>query len=358
MTVAGERRPGSRIPDEVVAVNFTSGSTGSRRAVAVTLGNLLALFACRDLDVPVRGRLAAGSFATPTYDGWWFDTWRTVSAGGTVVCLPNVNEDVFAWPELVEEYGIDRLLLPAAVIATLLDVVPEAIAGIPWVFSGGEQFQVSTYQRARHAGLTNGFVNLYGPTEATFATHRYLLPDHVTGAAIPIGKPLDGCVQRLRELRERDSYELVVEGPFVCLGYLDDGALADRFAADDRTPSYRTGDVVRVDDDRSLVFVGRLDSQIKVNGTRVDAAALENAVARLPGVSGCRVAQHERHTVAFARVAPGTPRDGPLRSRVESLVRSFSNAIAVAFVDRFPVRPGGKVDTATLMNHHFQISRV
>lgn len=355
VTVAGERRPRSRIPDEVVAVNFTSGSTGSRRAVAVTSGNLLTFFTCRDLDVPVRGQLTAGSFATPTYDGWWFDTWRTAAAGGTVVCLPNVNEDVFAWPELVEEYGIDRLLLPAAVIATLLDAVPEAIAGIPWVFSGGEQFQLSTCLLARRAGLSTRFVNVYGPTEATFATHRYVLPEHVTDAAIPIGSPLDGCVQRLLP-RHEDSHELVIEGPLVCLGYLERGAVTDRFT-DGHTPSYPTGDVVRLRDDKALVFAGRLDSQIKVNGFRIDAAALEHEVAGLPGVSGCRVAQHERHTVAFASVEAGTP-DEPLRSRVEALVRSFSNAIAVAFVDRFPVRPGGKVDTVALVDHYFRRTKV
>jgi acyl-coenzyme A synthetase/AMP-(fatty) acid ligase len=358
VSVADERLPVSRIPDEVVAVNFTSGSTGSRRAVAVTRGNLLALFTCRGLAVPARGGPTAGSFATPTYDGWWFDTWRTAFSGGTVVCLPNVNEDVFAWPELVEEYGMDRLLLPAAVVATLLEAVPEAVAGIPWVFSGGEQFQVSTCQRAREAGLANRFVNLYGPTEATFATHRYVLPDQPADGTVPIGSPLDGCVQRLRDLRGADSYELVVEGPFVCLGYLESGVLADRFGADGQPPSYPTGDVVRVDDDGHLVFAGRLDSQIKVNGTRVDAAALEHEVTRLPGVSGCRVAQHERHTVAFAAVERGTRADGPLRTRVETLVRHFSSAIAVAFVERFPVRPGGKVDTAALVDHHFRTTRV
>src|SRR4051794_9455914 len=85
------------LPEQVVAVNLTSGSTGSRKIVAVTRDNLAALFACRDLDVPGDGDLAAGSFATPTFDGWWFDTWWTVAAGGAVVCLPSVNEDIFTW---------------------------------------------------------------------------------------------------------------------------------------------------------------------------------------------------------------------------------------------------------------------
>lgn len=342
---------GNEVPDGVATVNFTSGSTGSRKAVAVTRDNILALCACRGLDVPVGHRLTAGSFATPAFDGWWFDTWRAVAAGGKVVCLPNVNEDVFEWPDLVAEHGIDRLLLPAAVIATLLDVLPESIAGIPWVFSGGEQFHVSTYRRAREAGLTNRFVNLYGPTEATFATHKYVLPEDFTGDAIPIGRPLDGCVHQLRDLD--GSTELVVEGPFVCLGYLERGALTTRF--DDR---YRTGDIVRTDDEGDLVFAGRVDSRIKVHGTRVDAAVLEQEVAGLPGVSACRVAQHEQHTIAFAQVEPGTPPEDEARARVESVVRRFSAAIAVELVDRFPVKPGGKVDTAALVNQHLSTTGV
>lgn len=366
-----------RIPAEVVAVNFTSGSTGNRRAVAVTAGNLLALFACRGLDVPARDGLTAGSFATPAFDGWWFDTWKTVAAGGTVVCLPNVNEDIFAWPELAKRYLVDRVLLPAAVVATLVEVAPQCLADIPWIFSGGEQFQAATYRQARAAGLTNRFVNLYGPTEATFATHKYDLPEELAGSAIPIGRVLDGCRQRLDELGDAHetgdgSRELVVRGPFVCLGYIEDGALARRFLADDGDrdrygdgdgdvlgsdapgagePTYRTGDRVRVDEDGNLVFAGRLDHQIKVNGIRVDVAALEERVADLTGVLDCRVVQSAPHTVAFARVDAGTAAADPaLRSRVEALVRTFSAAIGVELVDRFPVKSGGKVDTASLMN--------
>ena len=341
-----------RIPDEVVAVNFTSGSTGDRKAVGVTRGNLLALFACRDLDVPVTGTVTSGSFASPAYDGWWFDTWRTVSAVGTVVCLPSVNEDVFAWPELAEKYHIDRVLLPAAVIATIIEAAPACVAGIRWLFSGGEQFQVATYRQARRAGLTNRFVNLYGPTEATFATHRYELPESLTAATIPIGRALDGCHQTLRDLgeQETDSHELVVAGPFVCLGYLEKGTVARRFRSEDGQRSFRTGDVVRVDDDGNLVFAGRLDSRIKVNGMRVDAAALEHEVTGLPDVFDCRVVQNERHTVAFVRADAESSVDPAVRSRVESIVRGFSPAIEVRFVDRYPTKLGGKVDTVSLMN--------
>lgn len=340
---AGQELASGRIPAEVAAVNFTSGSTGSRKAVAVTRGNLLALFRCRDLDVPTDGRLAAGSFAAPVFDGWWFDTWRTVAEGGTVACLPGVNEDVFEWPEIAGKYQIDRLLLPAAVIAAIVESVPGCLAGIPWVFSGGEQFRASTWRQARRAGLANRFVNLYGPTEATFATHRYDLPRDLAAPDIPIGKPLAGCQQVLGASGEGGARELVVQGPFVCLGYLEDGVLTRRFRADGR-PSYRTGDLVRADDEGNMVFAGRLDSQIKVNGTRVDAAAVERQVTAVPGVRDCRVGQDPRRTVAFVRADSGAA-----RARAGAVVREFSPAISVQFVDRFPVKAGGKVDISCLL---------
>jgi non-ribosomal peptide synthetase component F len=348
-----ERLPLDRIPGAVVAVNFTSGSTGTRKAVGVTRANLLALFGCRDLDVPAAAGLTAGSFASPAFDGWWFDTWRTVSAGGTVVCLPKVNEDVFAWPELALKYRIDRVLLPAAVVATVVDAVPACLADIPWVFSGGEQFQVSTYRQARQAGLRNRFINLYGPTEATFATHGYALPENLAVDTIPIGKPLAGCQQSLREVDEGSAgrYELVVTGPFVCLGYLEEGFLARRFASDSGQARYSTGDLVRVDGGGNLVFAGRRDSQIKVNGVRIDAAAMESEVTRVPGVSGCLVVPSERGTVAF--VHTGGPSDSAVRSRIEAVVKEFSTAIAVRLVPRFPVKPGGKIDTAALLDQHY-----
>lgn len=349
---ATERLPADRLPADVVAVNFTSGSTGRRKAVAVTRGNLLALFGCRGLDVPTDGPTTAGGFAAPAFDGWWFDTWKAVAAGGRVVRLPHVNEDVFAWPELTERYRIDRVLLPAAVINTVVGAMPECLAGIPWIFSGGEQFHTATYRKARDAGLANRFVNLYGPTEATFATHRYDLPEEFAADAIPIGFPLDGCEQTLLPAGDSPDHlhHLVVSGPLVCAGYLDEGHLTDPFAVREGRTTYRTGDLVHQAPSGALVYAGRLDSQIKVNGARVDTPALQTAATGLPGVLDCRVAQDARGTVAFVQIAPDVHDEETVRARLEPLVRSFSDAIRLHLVHAFPTKAGGKIDFPSLMD--------
>jgi hypothetical protein len=70
-------------------------------------------------------------------------------------------------------------------------------------------------------------------------------------------------------------------------------------------------------------------------------------------VSGCRLVQGERGTVAFVQTDAAALSTCAVRSAVESVVQEFSPAVAVRLVPRFPVKSGGKVDTAALLNHHY-----
>lgn len=338
----------AHFPTGIAAVNFTSGSTGARKAVAVTAKNLLATWADPSLSTARVGH-ASASFAQPAFDGWWFDTWRTVTEGGTVVCLPGVNDDVFAWPDLARRYNIGRVLLPAAVLSTLLDAAPECLVGFPTIFSGGEAFGTTVVSRAAEAGLSGRFVNLYGPTEATFATHRYDVGQGDADGPIPIGRPLSSVQQLLRPLDDQpEHFELVVKGPTVCAGYLDDGRLTTRFLDQDGHPSYSTGDLVTVAPTGDLVFVGRRDRQVKVNGHRIDAGQLERHVLTVPGVSACRLLQRDHVTVAFVVLLDRQPHARTPTDDLLNVVRSYSAAIHVQLVDNLPLRGGGKVDEGAL----------
>lgn len=335
---------------DVVAVNFTSGSTGTRKAVAVTASNLLTTWTDPSLAAP-GDTVAAASFAQPAFDGWWFDTWRTVTGGGAVVCLPGVNDDIFAWPDLIDRYNIRRALLPAAVLSTLLDAAPDCLRGIQTIFSGGEAFGSTVMHRANEAGLHAQFVNLYGPTEATFATHRFDVESSTPQGPVPIGKPLSRTQQILRPVDEPEHFELIVKGPSVCAGYLERGRLATRFIDVHGYPSYATGDVVTVTPTGDLLFVGRKDRQVKVSGHRVDAGQVERDVVALPGVRACRLLQRGHETAAFVVLdACATPT--PPSDHVLKVVRRHSTAIQVHVVDHLPLRGGGKVDEAAL----FQLS--
>jgi hypothetical protein len=65
------------------------------------------------------------------------------------------------------------------------------------------------------------------------------------------------------------------------------------------------------------------------------------------------VVQDDLHTVAFVRAGSEASASPDIRSRIDSVVRGFSPAIAVHTVDAFPMKSGGKVDTDSLMSRHF-----
>ena len=141
----------------------------------------------------------------------------------------------------------------------------------------------------RHAAVLPGvpLVNEYGPTEASvWATAHRRDPAE---PEVAIGAPIPGATLRLLgpgdlAVPEGVAGELLISGPGVTLGYLDDApTTVERFVMLDRRRWYRTGDVARCRDG-IVFFLGRVDDQLNVGGQRIEAAELEAVIRRLPGV--------------------------------------------------------------------------
>src|SRR5690606_4308123 len=80
--------------------------------------------------------------------------------------------------------------------------------------------------------------------------------------------------------------ELCVTGPQMFPGYLDPADNAGRFLVHDGRRWYRTGDRVRLLPGGELGFLGRLDTQVKIHGQRVELAEIDWGLRRCPGIEG------------------------------------------------------------------------
>jgi acyl-CoA synthetase (AMP-forming)/AMP-acid ligase II len=129
-------------------------------------------------------------------------------------------------------------------------------------------------------------VNLYGPTEATIACTEHVFDPQVEEGSyraevVPIGLPFPGLQVTLGE-----GNELLVGGPQIAPGYWQDPDLTgQKFLAlpGSSEPWYRTGDVVERDDDGTLHFLGRVDSQLKIRGHRVELQEVESVLRKAVG---------------------------------------------------------------------------
>ncbi|MEQ1507638.1 MAG: condensation domain-containing protein, partial [Myxococcota bacterium] len=147
--------------------------------------------------------------------------------------------------------------------------------------------------------------------------------------------------------------ELWIGGRGVAQGYLGRPELtADRFRPVGGERLYRTGDRVRLREDGSLLFLGRVDDQIKLRGHRIEPAEIEVALGEVPGAGAVAVALRTDRGGHPCLVAWFTGPIGveALRARARAVLPEVMVPSAVHRVSSLPLSPSGKVDRAALVH--------
>jgi acyl-coenzyme A synthetase/AMP-(fatty) acid ligase len=208
--------------------------------------------------------------------------------------------------------------------------------------------------------------NLYGPTELTIACALYRWdsdrsPDECEQGIVPIGEPYPGMQvliadDELREVPTGEAGELLMAGPQVTLGYFKD---PERTAKAFVVPPgregvhYRTGDRVRRRAEGApMVYLGRVDNQIKIQGYRVELGEVEARLREEGEVDVAIAIGWPRNASGADGIVGFVPRsaagmDG-LLERVRAHLPPYMQPSAVVPVDDFPLNPNGKVDRKAL----------
>jgi acyl carrier protein len=207
-------------------------------------------------------------------------------------------------------------------------------------------------------------VNGYGPTEVTAfsVSHKitYLNPDW---PSIPIGRPIHNTTAYILDERQQLVPigiwgELYQGGPGVANGYLHRPELnAERFVPDwfrpaDGATLYRTGDRCRWLPDGLIQFQGRFDTQVKVDGLRIELGEVQSLIAADPAVGAAVVTApliNDRRSLIAYVVPRGQAFDaGALRSRLRSVLPSVMVPAHYIALETIPLTPNNKVDFARL----------
>ncbi|CAM3366464.1 non-ribosomal peptide synthetase [Kibdelosporangium persicum] len=346
-------------PDDLAYVLYTSGSTGTPKGVLISHRAVVNFVeAMRDLFVLTPADRMLG-YAATTFDVSVFEMFGALLTGGRLcLALDSDRLDIERLQRLLEQEGITVTDLPPSVMAML---EPERLERLRIVFVGGEAFPGELVNRWNPG---RRFFNGYGPTECTVT----MIVHECVGtwdSSPPIGLPIANHVAHvLDENLEPVPYgvpgELVIGGLGLAKGYLNEPGLTERkFIADPfgTAPGgrlYRTGDLVKRRRDGALVFLGRIDRQLKIRGMRIEPAEIE---AALSGHADVRQVfadvwtdpQGEPHLVAYVSLAAGartTPPD--LRAHLITMLPPPVVPDRVVIVSELPLTSSGKVDRAAL----------
>ncbi|MFC7386600.1 non-ribosomal peptide synthetase [Sphaerisporangium rhizosphaerae] len=341
-------------PSHPAYVIYTSGSTGRPKGVAVTHHGIAATVASMRERLLVHDGGRVLQLASPSFDVSVMETLMAFGAGGALVVAPPHVRGGDDLAELLSAQRITHAVIPSA---TLASVPPTPLPHLTTLLTGGDVVGPELVDRWGEGRL---MLNGYGPTEATiWATASGAL---TPGENPPIGSPL--CDTRvyvldagLRPVAPGVVGELYVAGEGLARGYLRRPALtAERFVADPFGGGrmYRTGDAVRWRADGQLEFVGRVDSQVKVRGFRVELGEIEAALSRHPQVRQAAVIVREdrpgdRRIVAYLVAASAkAPEPGQLRAHVGATLPEYMVPAAFVTLDALPVMPNGKLDRKLL----------
>ena len=336
---------------------YTSGTTGRPKGVAVTHANI-----CHFLSVctPIYGvgrhdRVYQGM--TIAFDFSIEEIWPTFVAGGTLVAGPIDGRRL--GPALVE-FLIEQKINIFYCVPTLLATLDRDVPSIHTLIVGGESCPRDLVERWSRP--ERRMLNTYGPTETTVTATWCELE---RGRPITIGRPLPGyriyvLDEALRPVPHGETGEICIGGAGVAKGYVNRPDLTGaKFLPDPFQPGhrlYRSGDLGRLTPNSEIEFLGRIDSQVKIRGHRIELTEIEAVLLNDLAVEDAIVTAYPAYAPAQELAAYITLRTPspvePVRERVAAELRQRLPAYMVpAYIevlDAIPVLPSGKADRRAL----------
>jgi amino acid adenylation domain-containing protein len=355
-------------PDGIAYLLFTSGSTGIPKGVMVAHRNVTCFVDAMVARYDVREHDRFSQLFDLTFDLSAFDLFVAWERGACV-CCPSPRQKLVP-ARFVVESGISvwfSVPSTAVLLNRLRKLGPGCFPGLRLSLFCGEALPAELATVWAAAAPGSRLENLYGPTELTIACTLYRWdpsrsPAECERGLVPIGTPYPGMRalvvdEALREVAPGEAGELLMTGPQLSLGYWQD---PEKTAAAFVVPPgqheawYRTGDRVRRPaGDGPLVYLGRADHQVKIQGYRVELGEIEAVLREEAGVDVAvavgwpETASGADGVVGF--VGAGGADAETVRRAAAARLPSYMAPREVRVVAEFPLNANGKVDRKALL---------
>jgi acyl-CoA synthetase (AMP-forming)/AMP-acid ligase II len=336
--------------EDVVALPYSSGTTGLPKGVMLTHRNLVANI-CQYLAIQMRegDRILAVLPFFHIY-GLLLMMNAPLRRAGTVVTMPRFELAEFL--RVIQHYRITRAyVVPPIVLALAKDPLVDRfdLSSLEYMNSGAAPLSAEL-EAACGTRLGCRMTQGYGLTETSPVTHA--CPDKLAGQmpgtigpAIPNTECRIVDVASDEELPQGEPGELLIRGPQVMKGYLNQPAATA--SAIDRDGWLHTGDVARVDDHGVVRIVDRIKELIKYKGLQVAPAELEGVLLTHTAIADAAVIgipDEQAGEIPKAFVVPSAPlTPEEVTAFVAERVAPYKKIRAVEIIDEIPKSPSGKI---------------
>ncbi|MDQ3431503.1 MAG: amino acid adenylation domain-containing protein [Actinomycetota bacterium] len=349
-------------PDDsaLVYVIYTSGSTGRPKGVAVPHRGVVnrLRWGQRTYRLGVDDVVLQKTPYTFDVSVWEF-FWPLIVGARLLLCAPGAHRD--------PEYLVDLVIAEGVTTMHFVPSMLEPFSREPGLFGCTSLRQVFCSGEALTSALANRFTaahparlhNLYGPTEASIEVTAWECRRPEPGAAVPIGKPIDGVTAFVVDdtgapCPPGQPGELLLGGVCVARGYLGrpDLTAAAFVPGPGGATVYRTGDLARWSTDGHLEYLGRADHQVKLRGLRVELGEIEAVLSEHPAVAHAVVSLRDdvgpvSVLAAYVIVSDRVPVDD-LRVHLRAHLPEYMLPSYFVPLHEVPLTSSGKTDRGAL----------
>ncbi|KAL5282404.1 hypothetical protein ACFFRR_005516 [Megaselia abdita] len=364
------------INSDLAIVQYTSGSTGIPKGVRLTHSMICNRIFWQWNLFPYKDEEKVNIFKTSlTFVDSISEIWSPLLSGRTILIIPKEsvqNPEKFVC--LLEKYKIVRLVLVPTLLRTILmflemNTHKKYLGNLRYWICSGESLPIKLAMHFYNYfdEKENTLLNFYGSTEVmgdvTYFQCKSNMEDKET---VPIGYPIQNTIiylldKKFRPVENGSVGEIFVAGLNLANGYVNNRD-SNKFLKNPYATSkeydklFRTGDFGKYEDGQ-IYFSGRVDSQIKIRGHRVDLSEIEKAFYNFPQVEKTivlcfRQGEIDQAVLAFVKFNDAesmTPQE--ISNRLEVHLQSYMIP-QIILIDSIPLLVNGKVDRQHLLNNY------
>lgn len=360
-------------PDDGNYIFYTSGSTGDPKAI---LGNHKSLGHFIDWEIKtfhIDNTCRISQLSPITFDASLRDIFVPLCTGG-ILYIPSEETrsnalKLISWLESNKISIIHTVPSVLRLINKMLNndgISQKHFKSLQYLMLSGEALYEKDIANWRTSvGNHVTLVNLYGATETTMIKTYHIIGDAQANSIrrIPVGKAMShslvAVVNDNMTCKVGEIGEIYIKSPFFTKGYLFDPVLNKKVFVQNPLSNeksdivYKTGDLGRILDSGDLEVLGRSDSQVKMNGIRIELNEIENAMLSINGVEESVVLLHTDKDFESALVCYYTGKELEVE-HIQTLLAEQLESTAIPnwikYMKSLPLNMNGKVDRKSLAN--------